>query len=92
MGFIAYLLTTFCAVKFIESMPWDGAQSTSLSSSPGWNPKPTPALLVGVVNPLLRSNDLKRRQARGSLCGYIGDQQSKRSWLLASQFETSPLA
>ncbi|KAF8538554.1 hypothetical protein BDD12DRAFT_841862 [Trichophaea hybrida] len=70
MSFTTYLLTTFCAIAFIEAVSWDEAQTTSLSSSAIWNLNPTPAPVLGGDNALLHSNDLRRRQAHGSLCGY----------------------
>ncbi|KAF8538663.1 hypothetical protein BDD12DRAFT_841503 [Trichophaea hybrida] len=69
MGLITYLFAIFCVITLIKAMPWDGAPSTSISSSPGWNLKPTPAP-TGAGTALMGSNDLRRRQARGSICGY----------------------
>lgn len=86
MGFIAYIIV-FCAITFIEAVPWDCAQSTSLNSSPGWNPKPTLAPLVGAETALIGSNDLRRRQERGTVCGYINGQLGKNSLLFGWQFE-----
>jgi len=71
MVFIAYLLGAFYAITFIEAVMWDGAQSTSLSSSLGSNPNPTPKPLIGATTTLVGSNDLRRREAKGGVCGYI---------------------
>jgi hypothetical protein len=65
-----------------RSRALDGAQSTSLSSSPGWHPNPTLVPLVGVETALLSSNDLRRREVGEGICGYISGQLGKRSKLL----------
>jgi hypothetical protein len=88
MSFITYLLTSFCVIAFIEAVQWDGAQSTSLSSSPDWTPIPTLVPLLGAEPALFNSHDLRRRQdARGVYCGYINGRLSKNSPNLAPQFK-----
>lgn len=77
MSFIAYLLTTFCTIAYIKAVPWDGAQPTSDTSYPGWNPNPTPAPLVRAETALLDFHDLRRRQDQGSICGYVRGQSGK---------------
>lgn len=78
MNLHIYLLTTFCAITFIEAVPWEGAQPTSQGSSPDWNSVPTPTGLLG-------SNDLQRRQNNGNLCGYISGSTGKRHHTFALQ-------
>jgi len=71
ISFITYLLIVFGAITSIEALKWDGVQSTSLSSSPGWNPLPTSKPQIGTAAVLLGSNNLRRGQAMGAICGYI---------------------
>jgi len=90
MSFIAFLLTaSFCPIIFTEAVLWDGARSTTHSSSPGWNPNPTPAPGVDVER--ARPNDLLRRQVETNVCGsYISGTVSKNSHVLATQFQLRP--
>lgn len=90
MSFTTYLLTIFCAITFIQAVSWDGAQTTSLSSSAIWNLNPTPAPLLGGDSALLHSNDLRRRQAHSGLCGYKnGDMGMSHSLHTAAVFDIS---